>query len=207
MQPGQIRDEEPRHEQPLSEEARTEQADPRDALDAPLEGDEGAPEINRHTDVGRAILETRIQDVTTSPPVTLPLDAPVAKAIETMRKKKVGAVMVVAKKRPRKLTGILTERDLLQRVLAKKGYGRLALEKVMTKAPETLHPKDSLAYALNKMSVGRFRHIPLVDDQGVPVGMLSIRDVIDFLVELIPETVLNLPPEPELALPKQVDGA
>ena len=139
--------------------------------------------------------------------MTLPLDAPVSKAIETMRKKKVGAVMVVAKKRPRKLAGILTERDLLQRVLAKKGYGRIALEKVMTKAPETLHPKDSLAYALNKMSVGRFRHIPLVDDQGVPVGMLSIRDVIDFVVELIPETVLNLPPEPDLALPKEVDGA
>ncbi len=176
-------------------------------LDAPMEGDEGAPEINRHADVGRAILETRIQDVTTSPAVTLPVDATVAKAIELMRKKKVGAVMVVAKKRPRKLAGILTERDLLQRVLAKKGYGRLALEKVMTKAPETLRPKDSLAYALNKMSVGRFRHIPLVDDRGVPVSMLSIRDVIDFVVELVPETVLNLPPEPELAVQKQVDGA
>ncbi len=204
MPPEQIRDEEPRHEEHHADE--TEQLR-ESALDAPMEGDEGAPEIDRHADVGRAILETRIQDLTTSPPVTLPLDAPVSKAIETMRKKKVGAVMVVAKKRPRKLAGILTERDLLQRVLAKKGYGRIALEKVMTKAPETLRPKDSLAYALNKMSVGRFRHIPLVDDQGVPTGMLSIRDVIDFVVELIPETVLNLPPEPELALPKEVDGA
>ena len=204
MPPEQIRDEETRHEEHRTEKAEQPRESP---LDAPMEGDEGAPEIDRHADVGRAILETRIQDVTTSSPVTLPLDAPVSKAIETMRKKKVGAVMVVAKKRPRKLAGILTERDLLQRVLAKKGYGRIALEKVMTKAPETLHPKDSLAYALNKMSVGRFRHIPLVDDQGVPVGMLSIRDVIDFVVELIPETVLNLPPEPELALPKEVDGA
>jgi CBS domain-containing protein len=203
MPPEQIRDEEPRHEEHHAEEAEQPRESP---LDAPMEGDEEAPEIDRHADVGRAILETRIQDVTTSPPVTLPLDAPVSKAIETMRKKKVGAVMVVAKKRPRKLAGILTERDLLQRVLAKKGYGRIALEKVMTKAPETLHPKDSLAYALNKMSVGRFRHIPLVDDQGVPIGMLSIRDVIDFVVELIPETVLNLPPEPEYAIPKQVDG-
>ncbi len=204
MPPERIRDEEPRQEEHRTEEAER----PRESqLDAPMEGDEGALEIDRHADVGRAILDTRIQDVTTSPPVTLPLDAPVSKAIETMRKKKVGAVMVVAKKRPRKLAGILTERDLLQRVLAKKGYGRIALEKVMTKAPETLHPKDSLAYALNKMSVGRFRHIPLVDDQGVPMGMLSIRDVIDFVVELIPETVLNLPPEPELALPREVDGA
>jgi len=176
------------------------------STDAPMEGDESATEIRRHADVGRAVVEAHVQDVTTSPPVTLPADATVAKAIETMRKKKVGAVMVVAKKRPRKLVGILTERDLLQRVLARKGYGRLTLEKVMTPAPETLRPKDSLAYALNKMSVGRFRHVPLVDERQVPVGMLSIRDVIDFVVELIPEQVLNLPPEPELELHKAPEG-
>jgi CBS domain-containing protein len=175
-------------------------------LEAPMEGDEGAPELRRHADVGRAIAETLIEDVATSPPVSLPADATVAKAIETMRKKKVGAVTVVAKKRPRRLVGILTERDLLQRVLAKKGYGRLALEKVMTAAPETLRPKDSLAYALNKMSVGRFRHVPLVDERDVPVGMLSIRDVIDFIVELIPEQVLNLPPEPALEVHKSAEG-
>jgi CBS domain-containing protein len=56
------------------------------------------------------------------------------------------------------------------------------------------------------MSVGRFRHIPLVDERNVPVGMLSIRDIIDFIVELIPEAVLNLPSSPELALHKTVDG-
>jgi len=175
-------------------------------IDAPMEGDEGTPEIDRHADVGRAVVETLIEDITTAAPVILPPDATVAEAIETMRKKKVGAVMVVAKKRPRKLVGILTERDLLQRVLAKKGYGRFKLEKVMTAAPETLRRKDSLAYALNKMSVGRFRHVPLVDDRGVPVGMLSIRDVIDFIVELIPERVLNLPPEPEMEVHKTAEG-
>lgn len=181
--------------------------DPReDPIDAPLEGDEGAPEVGRHADVGRAITETLIQDVSTSPPVTLPADASVAKALETMRKKKVGAVMVVAKKRPRKLVGILTERDLVQRVLPKKGYGRLTLEKVMTPAPEALRAQDGLAYALNRMSVGRFRHVPIVDDLGVPVGMLSIRDVIDFVVELVPEQVLNLPPEPELEVHKAPEG-
>jgi CBS domain-containing protein len=174
--------------------------------EGPMEGDGDAPEIRRHADVGRALVEALIQDVATSPPVTLPADATVTKAIETMRKKKVGAVMVVAKKRPRKLVGILTERDLLQRVLVRRGYGRLALEKVMTPAPETLRPMDSLAYALNKMSVGRFRHVPLVDEKQVPVGMLSIRDVIDYVVELIPEQVLNLPPEPELALHRAPEG-
>ncbi len=177
-----------------------------DASDAPLEGDEGEVEIRRNADVGKAILDTAIELVKPSTAITLPFDATVAKAIEVMQKKRVGAVMVVSKGRPRKLVGILTERDLINRVLQLRGYGRLRLDKVMTRAPESLRPKDSLAYALNKMSVGRFRHVPLVDDRGVPVGILSIRDVIDFIVELIPEAVLNLPSSPELAIHKTVDG-
>lgn len=177
-----------------------------EGLDTPLEGDEGELEIQRRTDVGRAILDTSIQDVKPSVAVTLPVHATVAKAIDVMRKKKVGAVLVVSNGRPRKLVGLLTERDLLNRVLSVRGYARLRLDKVMTRAPETLRPKDSLAYALNKMSAGRFRHVPLVDERNVPVGMLSIRDIIDFIVELIPETVLNLPSSPELAVHKTVDG-
>jgi CBS domain-containing protein len=174
--------------------------------DAPLEGDEGEVEIARHRDVGRAILETRIEELKIAPPVTLPVDAMVAKAIELMRKKKMGAVIVVEKSRKRRVVGIFTERDLLSRVLDRRGYGRLALGKVMTKDPETLRPKDSLAYALNKMSVGRFRHVPLVDDAGRAAGMLSIRDVVDFVVEVIPEAVLNLPSQPRLEVHPTAEG-
>jgi CBS domain-containing protein len=130
----------------------------------------------------------------------------VAKAIELMRKKKMGAVIVVEKSRKRRVVGIFTERDLLSRVLDRRGYGRLALGKVMTKDPETLRPKDSLAYALNKMSVGRFRHVPLVDDAGKAAGMLSIRDVVDFVVEVIPEAVLNLPSQPRLEVHPTAEG-
>lgn len=174
--------------------------------EAPLEGDEGEVVIERHRDVGRAILETRIEELKLPAPISLPVDATVAKAIEVMRKKKVGAVIVVEKGKKKRVAGIFTERDLLARVLDKRSYGRLQLGKVMTRGPETLRPRDSLAYALNKMSVGRFRHVPLVDDRGKAVGMLSIRDVIDFVVECIPEAVLNLPPEPQLEIHPTVDG-
>jgi CBS domain-containing protein len=174
--------------------------------DAPLEGDEGEVVIERHRDMGRAILETRIDQLKITPAVTLATDASVAKAIEVMRKKKLGAIIVVEKGRKKRVVGIFTERDLLARVLDKRGYGRLALGKVMTPNPEMLRPKDSLAYALNKMSVGRFRHVPLVDDAGKAVGMLSIRDVIDFVVEIIPEAVLNLPPQPKLEMHPTPEG-
>ena len=83
-----------------------------------------------------------------------------------MVKKKISAVMVVEPRKPRRLAGIFTERDFLLRSGALRGLGRVQLKKVMTRDPESLRSSDSVAYALQKMSVGRFRHIPLVDDQG-----------------------------------------
>ncbi len=171
-----------------------------------LEGDEGELRVGRGRDVGREILQTPIAEVKRGAAVTVPPDATVAKALELMRKKRVSAVVVVERRRTRRVVGIFTERDLVNRALPARGFARAAVERFMTPEPETLRPEDPVAYALNKMSVGRFRHVPLVDERNVPVGMLSIRDVIDFVVELIPEAVLNLPPEPDLALHKTVDG-
>jgi CBS domain-containing protein len=172
-----------------------------------LEGDEGEPEIGRHADVGRQILSTPLSAIKqVAAPISVGPDVTVARAVEIMRKKKVSAVMVVDRKAPRKLLGIFTERDVLENALTTRGFARLAMKKVMRRAPETLRGKDPVAYALNKMVVGRFRHVPLVDGRGVPVGMVSARDVIDFIVELCPEEILNLPPDPELAVPRAVDG-
>lgn len=79
------------------------------------------------------------------------------------------------------------------------------VKSVMTPNPETLEPEDSIAFALNKMSVGGYRHIPIVDG-AKPVGVLSVRDVVDFLVDLFPSDVLNLPPSPKNAITDSIDG-
>ncbi len=184
----------------MTETPRNEQVDV-------LEGDEGEPIVGRARDVGRAILLTSLADVkSTLRPVTLPEDATVAKAVETMRRKKVSAILVVGKRRPRRLVGIFTERDFVNRALVVRGLARMPLARAMTREPETLSPKDSVAYALEKMHVGRFRHVPVVDADGVPCGMISARDLIDFLCELCPEEILNLPPEPQYAVPREQEG-
>jgi CBS domain-containing protein len=177
----------------------------RDDLE-PLEGDEGEPEVGRHRDVGREILETPIADVKRSAAVTVPPDAPVQKAVNLMREKKVSAVLVVERTKAKRLVGIFTERDLVSRALPARNWARSRVDKFMTRTPETLRTKDPVAYAVNKMSVGGFRHVPLVDAAGRPAGILSARDVLDFLVELCPEEILNLPPEPELAMHRTPDG-
>jgi CBS domain-containing protein len=133
----------------------------------------------------------------------VPATATVSRAAELMRKKKVSAVLV---KKGAKLVGIFTENDLIGRAMAAKSWARAPVKKFMTPNPEVLRMGDPVAYALNAMSVGRFRHVPLVGKDGKPAGVLSIRDIIDFIVELCPEEILNLPPEPELAVHRTVDG-
>ncbi|HTP53199.1 MAG TPA: CBS domain-containing protein [Anaeromyxobacteraceae bacterium] len=173
-----------------------------------LEGDEGENEVGRHADVGRQLLHTRIGELKQeSAAVTVGPDATIGKVVELMRKKKVSAILVVDKKKPKRLVGIFTERDFMEKSLSTRGIARTPVKKLMTRDPEALRAKDSVAYAVNKMSVSRYRHVPVVDGAGVPTGMVSARDVIDFICELCPEELLNLPSEPCLAIPRQPDGA
>jgi len=142
-----------------------------------------------------------------APALTVAPTATVAKAVEIMRKKRASAVLVVEKKKGKQVVaGIFTERDLVGRALAEKNWARAPVKKFMSASPETLHLSDPVAYALNKMSVGRFRHVPVVDGNGAPAGLVSIRDLVDFIVELCPEEILNLPPEPELAVHRTPEG-
>ena len=168
-----------------------------------LEGDEAAPEVGRHRDVGREMLETAIGELKRSPAVTVAPTATVARAAELMRKKKVGAVLV---KRGRALVGVFTERDLVVRAMATRNWAKAPVKKFMSPGPETLKLGDPVAYALNKMSVGRFRHVPLLDASGALAGIVSIRDIVDFIVELCPEEILNLPSQPDLAIARSPDG-
>ena len=69
----------------------------------------------------------------------------------------------------------------------------------MTPDPEVLTPDAPIVYALNKMSVGGFRHVPLVDELQRPVGIVSVKDIIDYIVDFFPNDVLTVPPDPARA--------
>jgi CBS domain-containing protein len=68
----------------------------------------------------------------------------------------------------------------------------------MTPDPETLKLDDGVAFALNRMVVGGFRNVPIVDENGALVAILSQREVVDYIVSLLPSHVINLPPLPDL---------
>ena len=149
-----------------------------------------------------AILETPISDLPLRDPILISPTASVADAVKSMNDHHTGCVLVG---REGKLIGIFTERDVLTKDFFRLDSHTVTVETVMTRNPETLEPDNSIAFALNKMSVGGYRHIPIVEGDK-PIGVLSVRDVVDFLVDLFPEDVLNLPPTPKNAITNSVDG-
>ena len=131
--------------------------------------------------------------------------ASVLEAVHLMRDRHAGCVLVV---RAGKLKGIFTDRDVVSRVVAAGlDPSKIAVRRVMTADPETLRPTDSIAFALNLMSLGGYRHIPLVDKSGTPVGMVSVKDIVGYLVGFFPKSVINLPPAPRANYARQREGA
>jgi CBS domain-containing protein len=117
----------------------------------------------------------------------------VAEAVELLRREEVGCVLVCEGER---LVGIFTERDLMRRILALGKPLSLPLAECMTPSPVVAQSKDSIGSAVRKMEVGGYRHLPVLDEAGRPVGILSVKRIVHYLVEHFPSTVYNLPPDP-----------
>jgi CBS domain-containing protein len=127
----------------------------------------------------------------------------VADAVVLMRRENVGCVLVCDGPR---LVGIFTERDLMRRVLAAGKPLSRPVAEFMTPNPMVVHPKEPVGVAVHHMEEGGYRHLPVVDESGRPVGILSVKRIVHYLVEHFPGTVYNLPPDPG-AVPLERDGA
>ncbi|TVO53979.1 CBS domain-containing protein [Denitromonas halophila] len=107
--------------------------------------------------------------------VTASEEMTVTEAAQIMSKASIGAILVVDEGR---LVGIFTERDALNRVLAKGLDPTVtSLAQVMTAKPMTVSPTLPLGHALHMMYDGGFRHVPVVD-KGRPIGVVSARDAL-----------------------------
>ena len=120
----------------------------------------------------------------------------VHQATRAMQKEHRGCVLVTEDGTAEtRVVGIFTERDVLERIVDRgRNPATLPLVEVMTRDPECLPLDATLAWVLNKMSVGGFRHVPVADKQGRPAFVVSVRDVVELLVERFPREVLTLPP-------------
>jgi CBS domain-containing protein len=95
-------------------------------------------------------------------------------AARLMRHRRVGSVLIMEDD---KLLGIFTERDIVYRVVAEGLDPDLTpLAAVMTKNPDTIEAKATALDALKRMHERGFRHLPVIDDKGRVVGIVSRRD-------------------------------
>ena len=66
----------------------------------------------------------------------------------------------------------------------------------MTTTPHHLHLEETVRDAIELMQTGRYRNVPLLDDDGHPQGVIRPQDILKYLAEAFPEELLNLPPRP-----------
>jgi CBS domain-containing protein len=129
----------------------------------------------------------------TRKPLVLSRHASVTDAMRAMQSEHRGAVLVTRDGTPgTAVIGIFTERDVLFRIVdGGRNPAVLPVGDVMTQDPECLREEESIAEVLELMSVGGFRHVPVVDAEGRPLRLVSVRDVVQLLVESFPREVLN----------------
>jgi CBS domain-containing protein len=134
------------------------------------------------TSVEGDLLRDRIERLWPKSPSTVSPDTPVSQVLNKMVEERIGCVMVVDRG---KLAGIFSERDALMKLNT--DAARLKdrpISQFMTRDPVTLETNDKIAFALHKMNVGGYRHIPILFG-GKLAGVISIRDILRYLTERI----------------------
>ena len=123
----------------------------------------------------RAILDTKGHQIMSVPP-----DAAMSEAIKLLSERRIGAVLVMSEGR---IEGILSERDIV-RVLGERGASVLEepVSSVMTRKVVNCRPNDTVSAIMEMMTLGKFRHLPVLDGERV-VGLISIGDVVKWRVQ------------------------
>jgi CBS domain-containing protein len=123
----------------------------------------------------RAILDTKGHHILNVEP-----EAALAAAVKILGERKIGAVLVMSRGR---IEGILSERDIV-RVLAERGAAVLdePVSSVMTRKVVSCRQNDTVAAIMEIMTLGKFRHLPVVEGERV-VGLISIGDIVKWRVQ------------------------
>ena len=118
------------------------------------------------------------------PPIIVKPETSVGEVIERMQALPTKGCVLICDDQ-KKIQGIVSIRDILLKVagvIKEKDWSSFPVSRIMTPKPECLDKNDRLSFALHKMSIGKFRHVPVLDN-GIPIGVVSTRDLIDYLTD------------------------
>ncbi len=120
----------------------------------------------------------RAQDIMTKDPTTVTADASLLEAARVMKDEDVGVVPVVEGKEKKRVVGIITDRDIAIRcVAAGRDAKQCRVSEIMSSGVKTIRESDSVDETLSVMAREQVRRIPVVDEQGNLVGIISQADV------------------------------
>ncbi|RMG04099.1 MAG: CBS domain-containing protein [Planctomycetota bacterium] len=127
-----------------------------------------------------------------SPVVLVPRTCTLREVIRRLTEVEYGAVLVCEEER---LVGIFTERDLLRALAARVDLDR-PVHEFMSQPAVAVASDCKLAEVVSLMARGGYRHLPVVDPEGKPEGVVDVVGLVHWLVEHFPESVYTLPPDP-----------
>jgi CBS domain-containing protein len=136
------------------------------------------------TRLERSLLRDRIGVLTTMlPPLCVAPETSIRETLRLLNDRQASCVVVVDQG---KLVGIFTERDALLKLGTEAAaLGARPVSEFMTPHPQTLRLDAKIAFAVQRMDLGGFRHVPVVSKDGEPAGVISVRDILDYLTEKI----------------------
>ncbi|MDV3244334.1 MAG: CBS domain-containing protein [Nitrososphaerales archaeon] len=119
---------------------------------------------------------TRTRDLMQTPAVTVSEETTLDEAASILWEKNIGSVIIVNKLG--NMAGILTERDMLFAVTKGLTGRNVPVSSIMSQTSLLASPNENVATVLDRMIKGGVRHLPVVDKDARPVGMISMRDLI-----------------------------
>jgi signal-transduction protein with cAMP-binding, CBS, and nucleotidyltransferase domain len=135
------------------------------------------PRADAAEGLARSVMEDNLGRLEGEETVAVAPNTPVLEVARLMKNANVGCALIIDHE---KLIGIFTEHDVLKRMAAGGNLKEVAVRELMSPNPETLQEKASVAEALNRMSMGRFRHIPFQKSDGTH-AVCSIKSVLQYI--------------------------
>ena len=129
--------------------------------------------------IERRLLSDRLSQFLGRPPLCVSPTMPVREVLRLLVDNRVGCVLVVQEG---KTLGIFTERDALLKIGERAGeVGAQPISDFMTSPVQTLPPSAKIAFAVQQMDLGGYRHVPIAEADGPPQGIISVRDILSYL--------------------------
>jgi CBS domain-containing protein len=155
-----------------------------------------------------SLVDERLQVLARREPVTVRPRTSLADCLAAIRRNGTGDSVFVVDADGR-LAGVLTERDIFSQLVG----GDVApidldqpVETLMTTKPHHLHFEETVRDAIELMQTGRYRNVPLLDDDDILQGVIRPQDILKYLAEAFPEELLNLPPRPHQTMTRAEGG-